>query len=268
MVARLLLVCAVASMLGGLGYSGATALTPVDDPARQHALYSQRHNAPPALASRLMPMSTTPAQPPSCPWPEVAAAVHASNGLLSVKLFNRSLHGFLPLTEPGDGPAVRWAMNASKLCGGVVFFPVGLYELASTILVPSQTTLLGGGAGSVSPRFPESASIHFTGETDGGPLFLARNVEKIRFENLVIVGRANALSVLGCALIRIISCGVQATHVGFGPDAVNTSAAGCSGCNVVLHSNNTALLVENTYWLWVEDSGAFEAFHVTHSFKS
>ena len=28
----------------------------------------------------------------------------------------------------------------------------------------------------------------------------------------------------------------------------------CSGCNVVYHSNNTALLVENTYWMWVEDS--------------
>ena len=217
---------------------------------RQHALYSQRHTAPPALQSTGL---SAPPAPPSCPWPDVAAAVNAS-GMLSVKTFNRSLHGSPGPSEDGDGPAVRWAINASKLCGGSVFFPQGRYELESTVLVPKQTTLLGAGAGSVSPRFPESASIHFTGGAAGGPAFLLRNVEKIRFENLVIVGSSNAISVLGCALIRIVSCGVQADDVGVGADDVNTSATGCSGCNVVLHSNNTALLVENTYWLWVEDS--------------
>ena len=225
----------------------------------QHTMYSQRNTAPLALATRLLAPTTNPgpARPP-CPWPEVAAAVNASGGLLSsVKLFNDTLHTMTVTgpSEPGDGPAVRWAINASKLCGGAVFFPQGQYKLASTVLVPKQTPLLGAGAGSVSPRFPESPSIHFTGGPDAGPTFLAINAEKIRFENLVIVGRANAISVLGCALIRIVNCGVEASHVGTGEDAVNTSATGCVGCNVVLHSNNTAyLLVENTYWLWVEDS--------------
>jgi hypothetical protein len=59
-------------------------------------------------------------------------------------------------------------------------------------------------------------------------------------------------------LIRIVNCGIHAQVVpSTGADAVNTSAAGCSGCNIVYHSNNTALLVENTYWMWVEDSSFF-----------
>ena len=79
----------------------------------------------------------------------------------------------------------------------------------------------------------------------------------IRFENLVIIGKATGVSVSGGALIRFVNCAIHAQVVGTGPDAVNTSAAGCSGCNVVLNSSNTALVVENTFWLWIEDSSFF-----------
>ena len=37
-------------------------------------------------------------------------------------------------------------------------------------------------------------------------------------------------------------------------DKVNTSADGCNSCNVVLGSDNAALVVEDTFWLWAEDS--------------
>jgi hypothetical protein len=62
------------------------------------------------------------------------------------------------------------------------------------------------------------------------------------------------ITLLGAALIRFVNVAV---HAQWDTDAVNTSAAGCRGCNIVLGSNNTALLVENSYWLWVEDSSFF-----------
>ena len=62
------------------------------------------------------------------------------------------------------------------------------------------------------------------------------------------VGATNAIAIYGGALIRIINCGIHAQVVaGSGPDAVNTSSTGCRSCNIVYHSNNTALLVENTH---------------------
>eukprot|EP01051_Picozoa_sp_SAG22_P002183 SAG22_NODE_96_length_20771_cov_33.186018_7_plen_66_part_00 len=65
----------------------------------------------------------------------------------------------------------------------------------------------------------------------------------------MVVGKTAAVAISGGALIRIVNCAFHAQVVPIsGPDAVNTSAAGCVGCNVVLGSNNTALLVENCYW--------------------
>jgi hypothetical protein len=96
--------------------------------------------------------------PVLCPWPAVAAAVSATGGRLSVKLFNQSyqtqVHGATSTTGGSsgtgtsgtggdDGPAIRWAINASHLCGGVVFFPQGQYTINGTIDVPSDTTFLG-----------------------------------------------------------------------------------------------------------------------------
>jgi len=201
--------------------------------------------------------------PPVCPWPAVAAAVSASGGRLSVGLYNQTQHA----GAGDDGAAIRWAVNASHFCGGVVFFPQGEYVVNRTVELPSDTTLLGGG-GRSADQFqtgPQGAVIRSVG---AGPVFLVHNTGvhenvsrilytgmKIRFENLVVVGRDVAVVVSGGALIRIINCALHASANG-----VNTTAAGCDGCNAVLggpHMNSTALLVINTYWMWVEDSSFF-----------
>ena len=46
-------------------------------------------------------------------------------------------------------------------------------------------------------------------------------------------------------------------------DGVNVTADGCHGCNVVLDSDNAALVVEDTFWLWAEDSSFIFAPHVS-----
>jgi len=191
--------------------------------------------------------------PPVCPWPEVTAALNATGGRLSVRLYEKI---FSRHNATDDAPAINWAINASHLCGGVVFFDAGKYSVATPIDVPSDTALVGGG-GRGSDQFqtsPEGAAIWGPKE---GPVFQAHGAEKIRFENLVIIGQTTGVFVNGGALIRIVNCGIHAQVMGPGPDAVNTSATGCSGCNVVLNSNNTALVIQNTYWVWVEDSSFF-----------
>ena len=80
--------------------------------------------------------------PYACPWPAVAAAVSAANGLLSVRLYNETLHGPAPshsvhAPQQDDGPAIKWAINATHLCGGVVFFPQGKYIVNETIDIPT-----------------------------------------------------------------------------------------------------------------------------------
>eukprot|EP01044_Picomonas_judraskeda_P010438 COSAG03_NODE_1342_length_4292_cov_3.123242_5_plen_394_part_00 len=194
------------------------------------------------------------AAPAACPWPVVAAALNATGGRLSVRLYDKVFPGHG--AEADDAPAINWAINASHVCGGVVFFDAGSYSVSTPIDVPSDTALVAGG-GRGSDQFqtsPEGAVIH--GPTEG-PAFQAHGKEKIRFENLIIIGKKTGVFVSGGALIRFVNCGIHAQVVGTGPDAVNTSATGCSGCNVVLGSNNTALVVENTYWLWVEDCSFF-----------
>lgn len=191
--------------------------------------------------------------PPNCPWSQVVAALNASGGRLSVRLYDKLFPGHGAVD---DTPAINWAINASHLCGGVVFFDAGRYSVSTPIDIPSDTALVGGG-GRGSDQFqtsPEGAVIE--GPTVG-PVFQTRGAEKIRFENLVVIGKTTGVSVSGGALIRIVNCAIHAQVMGTGPDAVNTSATGCSGCNIVLNSNNTALVVENFYWLWVEDSSFF-----------
>ena len=83
---------------------------------------------PPDALAGLAGASSSRVPPPVCPWPSVAAAVNASGGRLSVHLY-----GTIPPEErrqsggaPGEDDAmINWAINASHLCGGVVFFDQG-----------------------------------------------------------------------------------------------------------------------------------------------
>ena len=229
----------------GAGAGAGEAPSPHDDSRRPHHPWLE-HQSPAATGHGAM---RTPPPVDTCPWPAVEAALLASNGLLSVRLFNQTLHGTAGTAGIGDAaPAIRWAINATHLCGGIVFFPQGKYVVSGTIDVPTDTALLGG-AGKHADQFQTGANgavIETTAKD--GPIFRVTNAMKIRFENLVVVGATNAIAIYGGALIRIINCGIHAQVVaGSGPDAVNTSSTGCRSCNIVYHSNNTALLVENTH---------------------
>jgi hypothetical protein len=85
---------------------------------------------PPDALAGLAGASSSRVPPPVCPWPSVAAAVNASGGRLSVHLYGtippgeRRQSGGAPPGED-DAPMINWAINASHLCGGVVFFDQG-----------------------------------------------------------------------------------------------------------------------------------------------
>eukprot|EP01046_Picozoa_sp_COSAG06_P003172 COSAG06_NODE_120_length_23106_cov_18.311862_14_plen_389_part_00 len=230
---------------------------------------------PTLLLLLLLSLQVTPVgavSPLLCPWPSVAAAVSASGGRLSVSLYNETQHGTAGGTAGSSdfAPAIRWAINASHLCGGLVFFPQGQYAVNSTIDVPSGTTFLGG-AGRDSDQFQTGAEGAVIRKYEGhgaGPVFMVHNTgvhpytgEKVRFENLVVIGGGdNAITISGGALIRIVNCGIHAASQSESARSIDTSPTGCDGCNAVLdgpHVNTTALLVINTYWMWVEDSSFF-----------
>ena len=199
---------------------------------------------------RAWPATDTLAVACTCPWPASVMAEVNATGRVSVAHYNRTV-----ADEPGDGPAIRWAMNNSQCCNAVIYFPPGSYKLHSTIQLLGSVSFVGGG--SRADQFqtgPEGATIWGPAS---GPAFLGVNVQKIRWENLVVIGSDCGITLLGVALIRFENVAIHAQMMGSGADLVNTSAAGCNGCNVVLGSNNTALLIENSYWIWAEDSSFF-----------
>ena len=86
-----------------------------------------------------------------------------------------------------------------------------------------------------------------------GPAFIVEHVTNVEFHNLEIMGHNTGVIVTDSAVVRFTSCSIHANNQGTGADNVNLTAAGCDGCNVVLGSNNTALVIENSFWVWAED---------------
>ena len=81
---------------------------------------------------------------------------------------------------------------------------------------------------------------------------------QVYFDSLAIIGVHTGVYVTDAALVRFTNCAIHATtQMPFGPDAVDLTAEGCNGCNVVLGSNNTALVIENSFWVWAEDCSFF-----------
>ena len=117
--------------------------------------------------------------PAACPWKPVAAELNATGGRLSVRLYDTI---FPNHAATDDGPAINWAINASHVCGGVVFFDAGEYRVSSPIDVPSGTVLMGGGRGSDQFQTgPEGATIW---GPSIGPVFQARPVFDSRKQRL------------------------------------------------------------------------------------
>jgi len=156
-----------------------------------------------------------------------------------------------------DAPAVRRAINASRACGGgVIAFPARRqgYSLESTVVVERAAGLQLRGSGGAVAEFTVPPQVAIRGPKLG-PAFTFRSSEKFELRNLNIKGGSLAVLIADCAVVRVSNCAFMATTVPAGTiDDVNTSLAGCNGCNVVLGSENAALIVENSFWLSFTDS--------------
>jgi hypothetical protein len=75
------------------------------------------------------------------------------------------------------------------------------------------------------------------------------HADQVHFNDLVIIGGHAGVYISDAALIRFTNVAIHATTQGVGADNVNLTEAGCDGCNVVLGSNNTALVIENAFWV-------------------
>lgn len=167
----------------------------------------------------------------------------------------------LDFIQPADGtdaaPAVRRAINASRACrGGTVSFPArdGGYAFESTVVIERVAGLQLSGYGGAVAEFTVPPQVEVRGPKTG-PVFLFQSSEKISLQGLNIIGGNTAVVLADCAVVRVSNSAMTATTVPANTiDDVNTSVAGCSGCNVVLGSQNAALIVENSFWLSFVDS--------------
>ena len=177
----------------------------------------------------------------SCPEP-LGSTVNAT-GLLPVDWFRNAMN-------VSCDQAVRLAMNMSRdHCGGVLYFdtPCGF---ESTVEVIGGMGFQGSANG--EDEFSTQPQTTITGP-DSGPAFSVQHVDQVHFNDLAIIGVFTGVYITDAALIRFTNVAIHATTQGTGLDNVNLTAAGCNGCNVVLGSNNTALVIENSFWIWAED---------------
>lgn len=178
--------------------------------------------------------------------PAINASIH-DTGMIPVDFFRAS-----NLTCDA---AVRLAINASIACGGGNIFFSTPCKFETTVAVEhSGITFQGGNLGG-SPFVPGPQTV-ITGPRSG-PVFIVQHCERVLFDNLGIVGWHTGVIVTDAANVRFTRCAVHALSMAGGADDVDLSTRGCDGCNVVFGSNNTALVVENSFWISAEKSHFF-----------
>ena len=146
-----------------------------------------------------------------------------------------------------DVPAVRRAINASRMCGGCVFFPPGQYQFHTTVEIGGGCFKGGGFSvpqGGVDGNSQPQVNIY--GPNPGGPAIAIIDAGSgVMMQDLTFWGGTTAIYIGNSAGIRFVNVGAGAGADG---DGVNTTAAGCNatGCNVVLGSMSAAMVVENS----------------------
>ena len=188
--------------------------------------------------------------------PCVTALAHSVNatGFVSVLPFLTSS----PRDHPGDdSPAVNAAINMSRACMGAgVFLPnsghggagpphggARGYRFGTTVTVGSRLHIKGGGFNGV--QFVEGGMATVYCPLDG-PCFHIGPGQLMRLEALEVVGHGIAVLVQTAAAVQFVHVAFIATH---DVDGIDTSPAGCDGCNVNLGSSNAALVIINSYWI-------------------
>jgi hypothetical protein len=196
----------------------------------------------------------------ACP-PELAIAV-APSGLLSVELFAAQCGNvtYGGTSQPDYACMAQAAVDASVVCGASVFFPPAKsYQFVRTVYISGLGPSIVGAesVGDGAEQFAVPPQAVLSGPPDG-PIFCVgcREVtggfaaQMVSFDNLRLEGKGVAVLINHTAEVRFRNVAAQALN---DVDGVNTTKAGCDGCNVRLGSRNAAIVIENSFWVWFED---------------
>lgn len=185
--------------------------------------------------------------PPPLTCPPERQTEAAATGMVSLASFLNTTTG------ADDAIAVRAAIAVAQNCSVAVFFPPGEYTLLSTVALPGNLELRGSGLQSSEFLPPQGARIN---GPKNGPAFLIAHTEKVHLVDLSILGQHTGVIVTDAALIKFSNVGIEAQFAGVGVEAPCTKDDSFEngGCNVAMGSNNTALVIENSFWVWLEDA--------------
>jgi hypothetical protein len=171
-----------------------------------------------------------------------------------------------------NAPAVRAAINATKFCGGSVFFPGGMeghtaFQFRTTVVIghgdgPIALRGAGTSSGGLTQTPPASTiSGPHRGDTccktclcNSGPAFMVTETQDVHFSDMEINGWHTAVIIIDAANVRFTNVAINAGAQAPGIENVGLTPSTCVGCNVVFGSNNSALVVVNSFWIWITDS--------------
>ena len=205
------------------------------------------------------PSQLPPVPLPLLPQPPASAAALPCDAAFARSVNATGLVSVLPfIASMDDATAVDAAVNMSSACqaGGVWLpnsghGPAGPphggaqgYTFKHTVRLGSRVAVRGGGANGA--QFVPGGMTTVSCPADG-PCFHLGEGQAMRLEALQLVGRGIAVMVHTASVVQFESVAFIATT---DVDGIDTSPAGCDGCNVRLGSNNAALVIVNSYWLW------------------
>jgi hypothetical protein len=199
----------------------------------------ERHDLsqPPPHPRRQQP--TTGSAAPDCPAGVAAAAM--ATGMVSLESFLNKTAG------ADDAVAVRAALAAAQNCSAALFLPPGRYSFQTTVVLPGNMEVRGSGLQPSEFLPPPGAWVY---GPKNGPAFLIAHVESVHLADLNIVGTYTGVIVTDSALIKFSNVGIQAQFAGLAENerpCTIPDSEGNGGCNVAMGSNNTALVIENSF---------------------
>jgi hypothetical protein len=220
-----------------------------------------------ALAERGGHAAPGPPGPPPCPATlaaRIKVAGHLSVAWTGARGTNVTLKCPGPCIGPpfppggapaDDAPGVQAAVGLSALCGNPpVFFPGSVrYWFRKTVNITDQAIRLVGGsgqlAGVVSQGLITDSPVSIQGAeiSGGGPVFHFQSSGSVtEVENFAIEAVTTGIKITDCAGVRLYQVGVSVM-----PPADSKVRP---GCGVELGSDNAALVIQNSYWIWIEQS--------------
>jgi len=209
----------------------------------------------------------------------VAAAVNSLDAD-TLGMFNVKAYGAIGDGIADDSGAIQAAIDAASGgwdSGGVVYFPVGNYRLASTLLVNEpNVTLMGASVGSTKLLLAASANfpaITFSGHLDGVPATPTNNgtfpwnfsIREMWIEKETpVVNGAPAISLFCIQMARLHNIQIR----GFGTGILCSASFNVYGHQVNIQSNSAATIPELYGWKFDSDYANFSCYlsHCTAGF--